>query len=96
VLAWDLMSLIICHGLSGSRTVSDVPDAHGMTTLTLSAIDDDPERIAVDPWPFTEARVTVACEGKVLAGGPFADEAGMRKALAEAPRVDVRATLVPG
>lgn len=95
VLAWDLMSLIICHGLAGSRTVADVPDAHGLTTLTLTAIDGDPERIVVDPWPFTEGRVAVACEGRVLAGGPFADDAAMRAALAAAPRVDVRATLTP-
>jgi hypothetical protein len=95
VLAWDLMSLILCHGLSGTREVAEVPDASGMTTLTLTAIGDDPERIAVDPWPFTGSRVAVACEGLVLPDGPFDDDAAMREALAAAPRVDVRATLTP-
>jgi len=96
VLAWDLVSLIICHGLAGTREVAEVPDARGMTTLRLTALDGDPERIAVDPWPFAEASVTVACEGRVLEGGPFADASLMRAALADAPRLDVRATLTPG
>jgi hypothetical protein len=95
VLAWDLMSLILCHGLTGSREVAEVPDAHGMATVTLTAIDGDAERIAVDPWPFTEARVAVGCEGRVLPEGPFAHDAAMRAALAAAPRVDVRAVLTP-
>jgi hypothetical protein len=95
VLAWDLMSLIICHGLTGTREVAEVPDAAGMTTLTLTAIGNDPERIAVEPWPFAEGRVCVACEGRVLPEGPFDDEAAMRAALATAQRVEVWATLTP-
>lgn len=96
VLAWDLMSLIICHGLTGTREVAEVPDATGMAALTLAAIDSNPERIAVSPWPFSEATVLVECEGIVLPDGPFADDAALRAALAAAPRVDVRAMLVPG
>jgi hypothetical protein len=96
VLAWDLMSLILCHGLSGTREVAEVPDATGMTTLTLAAIDGNPERIAVSPWPFSVATLSVECEGAVLPEGPFSDDAALRAALAAAPRADVRAQLVPG
>jgi hypothetical protein len=96
VLAWDLMSLIICHGLTGTREVAEVPYATGMTALTLAAVDGNPERIAVSPWPFSEATVPVECEGVVLPDGPFGDDAALRAALAAAPRVDVRARLVPG
>jgi hypothetical protein len=95
VLAWDLMSLIICHGLTDAREVAEVPDAHGLTTVTLTAIDGDPERIAVDPWPFSMPQLAVVCEGKVLPEGPFADDALMRSALLAAPRVEVRAVLTP-
>jgi hypothetical protein len=95
LLAWDLMSLIICHGLAGSRSVAEVPDAHGMGALTMTAIGDDPERIAIDPWPFTAHSVAVECEGFVLPDGPFADDAALRAAVAAAPRADVRAVLTP-
>ncbi len=94
VLAWDLMSLIICHGLTGTRDVSEVPDATGEMTLTVTALDGDPERLAIDPWPFREREVTVACEGVVLPDATFDDDASMRAALADAPRAPVRATLV--
>lgn len=96
VLAWDLMSLIICHGLTGSREVAEVLDATGQTALTMTAVDGDPERIAVFPWPFTGSSVAVECEGFLLPEGPFADDAGLRQAIAAAPRADVRARLVPG
>jgi hypothetical protein len=96
VLAWDLMSLIICHGLTGTREVAEVPDARGMGALTLTAIDGNPEHIAVSPWPFSLAALAVECEGFALPEGPFADEAAMRAALSVAPRVDVTAHLVPG
>jgi hypothetical protein len=96
VLAWDLMSLIICHGLTGAREVAEVPDATGQAVMTLTAIDCNPERIAVSPWPFSVATLTVACEGLVLPEGPFGDDAAMRAALASAPRRDVRALLIPG
>ena len=42
--------------------------------------------IALDPWPFAAARVTVRCEGRRLVGR-FDDEAAMRAALANAPWV---------
>jgi Protein of unknown function (DUF3891) len=42
--------------------------------------------IALDPWPFAAARVTVRCEGRRLAGR-FEDEQEMRAALADAPWV---------
>lgn len=96
VLAWDLVSLIICHGLTGTREVAEVPDARGMGTLTLTAIDGDPERIAVSPWPFAVPTLAVECEGFVLPEGPFADDAAMRAAIAAAPRADVTALLIPG
>jgi hypothetical protein len=94
VLAWDLMSLIICYGLSGSRQVPEVPDAQGETTLTLTAVDGDPDRIIIDPWPFSAPTVEVRCEGVVLPEGPFVDDAALRAALAAAPRADLRARLI--
>lgn len=95
LLAWDLMSLVICHGLAGARAVAEVPDAQGMGALTMTAIGDDAERIALDPWPFSAHSVAVECEGFVLPEGPFADNAALRAAVAAAPRVDVRAVLTP-
>lgn len=96
LLAWDLMSLIVCHGLTGRREIAEVPDARGMCVLTMAAIDGDPERISLSPWPFSVPTLQVACAGAVLPDARFADDAALRLALAAAPRVNVAARLVPG
>jgi len=38
----------------------------------------------LDPWPFSAPRISVRCDGRILAGS-FADEDAMRTALAVAP-----------
>ena len=48
----------------------------------------------VDPWPFSGDRVTVRCEGRLLAE-TFTDERDMHAALDSAPWTDIAFDLVP-
>lgn len=86
VAAWDWLSLGLCMNTSGEWLAQDVPDATGRCTLRIVAADDSGFSWHIAPWPFREAEVSVACEGRRLAG-TFRDAEGMRAALAEAPRV---------
>lgn len=96
ILVWDLMSLIICHGLTGERAVGEVPAAAGEERLVMRAIGGDPGRIAIDPWPFGGEAVDVACEGVVMPEAGFEDDGPLRAALAAAPRAALRARLTRG
>jgi Protein of unknown function (DUF3891) len=80
--AWDWMSLVLC--------TDDLPaDVSGRWRM---------ERVGgaatVDPWPFAEPRLEVACEGRRLEGR-FEDVGAMREALARAPWVRLRFLLSP-
>ena len=46
----------------------------------------------LEPWPFQATTVRVRCEGRRLSGR-FADEADMRRGLAEAPLARVELVL---
>ena len=95
LLALDLMSLVICGTMGRElRRTPPVPLAAGATRLMLAFPGDGWDRLAVDPWPFRGAAVTVACPARRLAGR-FDDEAAMRAALAAAPVETIEATLVP-
>ncbi|MGH3023686.1 MAG: hypothetical protein ACRDNI_08535, partial [Gaiellaceae bacterium] len=63
--------------------------------LMLAPADDDPERVAVTPWPFRPEALAVVCEGRVLRGR-FADERELHEGLARAPWLTIRIELVPG
>jgi Protein of unknown function (DUF3891) len=84
VAVWDAMSLAVCGGLAGERTIARVPTVAGETSLTLAPVGDDPTRVAVAPWPFARSAVTLVCEGRRL-DATFADEGAMRAALLAAP-----------
>jgi hypothetical protein len=94
VSIWDRLSLALCMGLRGARTIEGVPTAAGATSLTLTPIDGDPTLVGVHPWPFAAPTVTLVCEGRRLPE-TFADEEAMRAALAGAPWVTIDTTLHP-
>jgi hypothetical protein len=68
-----------------------VPAAAGEATIVL---DGAGEAVTVDPWPFRDDRVELACEGRRLEGR-FNDEAVLHATLAEAPWVALRWALTP-
>jgi hypothetical protein len=91
---WDRLSLALCMGLRAERRFSDVPTADGATTLTFAPIGGDPAQMAVSPWPFRPASVTLICDGRRLTPS-FTDEAAMRAALAAAPWISLVIQLRP-
>lgn len=84
IAVWDGMSIALCTRVDGAWSVPEVPTAGGTATLEVAPVDDDPTRVAVEPWPFHEDAVTLVCEGRRLAER-FSDDASLRAALAEAP-----------
>lgn len=86
ISAWDWLSLGLCMRSSGEWLATDVPEAEGRCTLSLTPEGDSGFRWRVAPWPFREERLDVFCEGRRLAG-TFRDVEAMRAALAAAPRV---------
>jgi hypothetical protein len=91
VWTWDYLSLALCLDWAPA-TARRVPAAEGEVDVELAPA--GAGRVALDPWPFREARVAVRCEGRRLTG-TFADEGSMREALAAAPWVAVERELVP-
>ncbi len=92
---WDALSLAICFGRKPPQSWQQVPTATSTTTLTLTARDDDPITLIVEPWPFRRQQVTLVYEGRYLAE-TFSDEAMMRKALKHALWVTFQTILFPG
>jgi hypothetical protein len=82
VFAWDGLSLALLHGVTEER------EAAG---LALSPRDG---AVAVSPWPFRDGRLTLVCEGRLLAR-TFAGQEEMRRALAVAPWRTLALRLVP-
>jgi hypothetical protein len=110
ILAWDRLSLALCHG--SATTLEHVPGADGDAVIRVepagdaapaARIRDDhaapadvvPARYVVDPWPFAAERVVVGCEARRLAGS-FPDTTALHAALAAAPWVPLRWELGPG
>jgi hypothetical protein len=87
---WDSFSLALCLPRLPWR-LEGVPAAEGDAAIVL---DGDAARVTVDPWPFAEERLEVACEGRRLPG-TFADEAALHAALALAPWEPLRWVLTP-
>jgi len=95
VAAADRISLALCGGVRERVVVPDVPARGGPdAALVFAAVDGDPDRLTVDPWPFAAGEVALQVEGAVLAG-LYADEETMRAAIAGAPRVSLRLVLRP-
>jgi hypothetical protein len=88
VAAWDRLSLALCHGVRAPMTIPDIPAADGETALALAAVDDDPRKVTIDPWPFRADTVRLVCEGRRLPQ-TFTDETAMRAALSAAPWVTI-------
>jgi Protein of unknown function (DUF3891) len=84
VWTWDSLSLGLLLGWAPFE-LSAVPAANGDVDVQVR------ER-TLDPWPFRDARVTLRCEGRRLAGR-FDDEDTMRNALADAPWVTLELEL---
>jgi hypothetical protein len=85
IFAWDGLSLAVVHGVTGEKSAA----GH-----VLTAIDGDSARLAVSPWPFRDAQVTLVCDGRLLTE-TYADERELRRGLARAPWVTVETTLEP-
>ncbi len=96
----DQLSLTICWALADTAGVwaGDAPRADGsLAPLTLACPDGAPEDLSCAPWPFAAPEVMVETEAQLLAApASFADAAAMQAALADAPRVAIRARLRPG
>jgi Protein of unknown function (DUF3891) len=87
--AWDDLSLALCQA-SVPREVPDVPAAGDeRVSVTLAAAGDT---YTLDPWPLTADAVEVQVEGRRL-DGPFAAEAALHAALAQAPVVTLQFAL---
>jgi hypothetical protein len=100
----DRLSIVVCTALRdaavradapGEAWVRDVPTARGTVDLHITAVDGNPERLAVGPWPFASRSLTVACEGFALPHERFDDQHAMLDALRGARRVSVSAELTP-
>jgi hypothetical protein len=79
---WDWMSLALCLDWAPA----DGPDVRIEPAGAM--------RVAVDPWPFRAASLTVRCEGRRLEGG-YASEGEMHAALERAALVELTWELVP-
>jgi hypothetical protein len=84
VWTWDSLSLGLLLGWE-PFTLAAVPAADGETDIEVRGR-------TLDPWPFAMPAVTLRYDGRRL-GGPYAGEAAMRAALADAPWVGRELTL---
>ncbi|PSM49949.1 DUF3891 domain-containing protein [Chroococcidiopsis sp. CCALA 051] len=94
VAIWDLLSLALCMGLREERQFHDIPTASGEMTLTLIPVDDNFDKIKVEPWAFERDEVKLNYDGRVL-NEKFTDETQMRQALANAEWVNMSTVLIP-
>jgi hypothetical protein len=76
VWTWDSLSLGLLLDWE-PFTLAAVPTAEGEADVEVRGR-------RLDPWPFAAPTVTLRYDGRRL-GGPYADEAAMRQALADAP-----------
>lgn len=93
--ALDRLSLDICGGITGTVSIPAVPlDDNSRTTLEVTAIGGNPDRLTVDPWPFGPTSLDVTIEGAVL-HGPFTDVGLMQETMTGAERQMIRTRLQP-
>lgn len=90
IWTWDYLSLALC--LDWAPAIAKrCPTADGEVDLELTAGD---RCFRLDPWPFSEATVSVRCEGRRLAR-QFEEPAAMREALERAAWETLEFELVP-
>jgi len=101
---WDGLSLALCNGWD-PFTARDVPARDGLEDVELRRLagaagpgtvgGERAEGVfAVDPWPFSVARLEVRCEARVL-GGSYEDEDLMQEELERAAPVRLVFVLEP-
>lgn len=94
IAALDTLSLRLCWGVEGDVMIDDVPvSTDDMTTLRLQSLGDD--TVAISPWPFDRAALSVHVEGRFLRQR-FNDEAELTHAFARIDPVTVTLRLQPG
>ncbi|MBU8539809.1 DUF3891 family protein [Falsiroseomonas tokyonensis] len=95
VAVTDALSLAVCGGIETIGGVGTAPMADGSSVKL--ALSEGNGSIAIAPWPFRLAEVTLTWRARRLpAGAQWTDEAAMRADLAAAPVQPVSARLVPG
>jgi hypothetical protein len=94
VAALDWVSLHVCWGVTKEQRVPEVPVAGDERVALVLRPGGAPDEVVVDPWPFDPQRLEVRAEGRRLTAR-YSDDAEMRRALAAAPAVAIRATLRP-
>jgi uncharacterized protein DUF3891 len=88
---WDYLSLAVClDWVPGVARA--VPSADGPEDVRIGPA--GPGRLALEPWPFGDERVSLRCDGRRLEGR-FEDLASMRAALEAAPWTSLRWELEP-
>lgn len=91
IWTWDFLSLAICLDWS-PRPAPEVPSVGGRVQLALEPADGE-RRVSLEPWPFTDDRLTVRCEARRLTA-PFRSDEEMRAGLASAPWATVEFELL--
>jgi hypothetical protein len=86
---WDLISLLLCGGLTAPRTVDAVPALNGSVSLVISPSASGPEPGAehfhVRPWPFGSRPFTLWAGYRHVPRGTFDGDADLQAALTGAP-----------
>ncbi|MBN1202704.1 MAG: DUF3891 family protein [Anaerolineae bacterium] len=80
---WDYLSLLLCMGEVQEQPLADVPLAYGRRG-TLQVAPGGARCMLLDPFPLAQP-LTVWIDVRQVIGGPFADDAGLQRALAAAP-----------
>lgn len=92
VAIWDALSLMLCMGVYQQRQIDHVPMSADQTNLVLTPIDNNPNRVAITPWPFRSDLVRLVVEGRILRQ-QFSSEETMREGLKAASWVTTTITL---
>lgn len=92
VWTWDSLSLALILGWA-PWTAEQVPAASGdPVEIYLNEVD---RRFVLSPWPFAARRVSARTQGRLLRNR-CADREQLRRALAEAPWIDLTYELLAG
>lgn len=90
----DTVSLVLCGALQTPLDIEVPLRTGGTRRLALAARPNSMAEYTLDPWPFGENAITFEAEARPLPqAGRFADEAAMRKWLADPARAVLRSRL---
>jgi hypothetical protein len=80
---WDYLSLMLCMTPVHEQIIDDVPLGGGQrATLRIAA--NGSRGMVIDPFPLDEP-LTLWIDARQVIGGPFADDAALRRALDDVP-----------